>query len=143
MFMVLGTVSEPRQAFAAIDAIDDGATAAAPNLQHSTQVKHRRSCSLYANSRGFGMHCLGPRTGDSRSLLQILRDVHIPACFYVAAPDGYEGASMDPADVGRHGTWYLHECLAGVRPDLSGVTGPIDVVIRVMCSSRTGKRSSR
>ena len=32
--------------------------------------------------------------------------------------------------MGRPGTCYLYECFAGVRPDRSGVTSPIDVIIR-------------
>ena len=78
------------------------------------------SCSLYANSAGFGMSCLGG-DGSVASLKQLLGGDPFPACWHEVPPAGF----VPPAPADGPGAWWVETCVEGIDPKTLERTGPV------------------
>jgi hypothetical protein len=112
---LLGGTS-PAAAFDSGDPPSDGAVATSEGAQQ-TQVS---TCSLYANSAGFGMSCLGG-DGSVASLKQVLGGDPFPACWHEVPPAGF----VPPAPADGSGAWWIETCVKGIDPETLKRTGPV------------------
>jgi hypothetical protein len=112
---LLGGTS-PAAAFDSGDPPSDGAVATSEGAQQ-TQVS---TCSLYANSAGFGMSCLGG-DGSVASLKQVLGGDPFPACWHEVPPAGF----VPPAAADGPGAWWVETCIKGIDPQTLRRTGAV------------------
>ncbi|MCW2568945.1 MAG: hypothetical protein JWN54_3042 [Mycobacterium sp.] len=94
----------------------DGAVATSEGAQQA-QVS---MCSLYANSAGFGMSCLGG-DGSVGSLKAVLGGDPFPACWDEVPPAGF----VPPAPADGPGAWWIETCVKGIDPETLKRTGPV------------------
>jgi hypothetical protein len=103
-FMVPGT------AFAGQTVPPDGTK----SVVNNQTVVHR--CVLYANEVGFGADCVGGDSGGV-TIKQLLHGEKFPECRFVVMTGDISPPSTHD---GEKGTWYLKNCLKGIKDDGTG-----------------------
>jgi hypothetical protein len=84
------------------------------SVVNNQAVVHR--CVLYANEVGFGADCVGGDAGGT-TIKQLLHGEKFPECRFVPMTGDISPPSTHD---GEKGTWYLKNCLKGIKDDGTG-----------------------
>jgi hypothetical protein len=114
--LLAGTVLGLAVAFMAPGTAFAGLTDPPPDttpVVNNQTVLHR--CVLYANEVGFGADCVGGESGVT--IKELLHGEKFPECRFVVMTGDISPPSTHD---GEKGTWYLKNCLKGIKDDGTG-----------------------
>jgi hypothetical protein len=106
-------------AYAGVGSVDPSSDAAV-RTSGGVQQAQVSTCSLYANSAGFGMWCLAG-DGSVGSLRALLGSDPFPACWHEVPPAGF----VPPAPADGPGAWWVETCIKGIDPQTLRRTGAV------------------
>lgn len=90
-------------------------------------------CTLVASANFLGMACARSRTGETRTVKEILGPDDVPTCWHEKLSEE-ELANLSYENTpGADGyTWYWERCLSGVRPNKTLEPGGIKISVRLV-----------